>query len=408
MSHGPGGLVRKLRADGPRALGARLARRAYDALDGARLESSLLPGDVADRLRLDLPVATPRAGGRPLHIGWVTTPPGAGSGGHTTMFRMVEACERAGHRCTVLLYDRHHGDAAAHAAVVRRCWPGVRADVRAVGAGAGALDGLDVAVATSWPTAHVLATRPAPVHRAYFVQDYEPFFHPHGDVHALAADTYRFGFHVVALGTMVRERLAEEVGVAAACVPFSCDTTVYGLRNTGHRAGVVLYAKRGNARRGFDLGLRTLAELHRLRPDQPIHLYGDPVPELDLPVVRHGRLSPVALDALYNSVSAGLALSFTNISLVAEEMLASGVVPVVNDSRDARADLPSAIAAWAEPTPSALAEALCRVLDHPEPGAQARAAAASVRTDDWRLPGAALVAELESLAAGRVPVGGAR
>src|SRR5664279_1228217 len=56
------------------------------------------------------------------------------------------------------------------------------------------------------------------------------------------------------------------------------------------------------------------------------------------PVVRHDRLRPAALNELYNQSIAGLAMSFTHILLVAEEMLAAGVIPIVNESAYSRAD----------------------------------------------------------------------
>ena len=90
-------------------------------------------------------------------------------------------------------------------------------------------------------------------------------------------------------------------------------------------------------------------------------------------------MSPVELNSLYNGCVAGLAMSFTNISLVAEEMLAAGCIPVVNDSPDARADLRDAPAAWVAPTPDAVAEALRRLVNAPDMAERASLAARSVR-----------------------------
>ena len=100
---------------------------------------------------------------------------------------------------------------------------------------------------------------------------------------------------------------------------------------------------------------------------------------LPFPVVWHGRVRPTELNALYNQARAGLAMSFTNISLVAEELLAAGCVPVVNDSTDARADLPSAHVVWTRPSPEALARALSALVMAPDAEARAAAAAADVR-----------------------------
>lgn len=397
----PGGVVavgRRVLTTPPRELAQRVVRRAYERVGAAELDFPLLTDDVADSARVRHEAAPPVPADRPLVVGWVCTPPSGGSGGHTTMFRMVQALERAGHRCVVLLYERHGAATAERADVIRWHWPQVQAEVRSVDEGFG---GLDVVVATGWETAHVLASRaPAGVHRAYFVQDYEPFFYPHGSEYQLAADSYRFGFTTIALGHMVQERLATELNVASELVPFSCDTSVYRLHNRGPRNGVVLYAKPGVPRRGFRLAAMALQEFHDRHPEHEIHVYGERVPDLGVPVHHHGRLAPAELNDLYNRVVAGLAMSFTNISLVAEEMLAAGCVPVVNDDADARADLESLFVAWARPTPSGLAAALSSAVEHDSPGVWAAAAAASVRCDDWTAAGDRLTAIIAEVARG--------
>lgn len=387
------GLVRRARQESPRQLAQRVVRRAQQRLDTAALDFPLLPGDVADSTRIDRARPPVRTDGGPLRVGWLSTPPAAGSGGHTTMFRMVRALEAAGHRCVVLLYQRHGGDTAAQARVIREAWPWVSPEIRPV---EGGFVDLDAVIATGWETAHVLASRvPPDLHRLYFIQDYEPFFYPHGSEYELAADTYRFGFTNIALGHMVRDRLRAELGVDPKLVPFSCDTSVYRLLRPGPRTGVVWYAKPGAARRGYRLAALALTEFHRRRPEQEIHVYGEHVSDIPVPVVHHGRLSPEQLNELYNSCAAGFAMSFTNVSLVAEEMLAAGCLPVVNDAPDVRADLDHPYVAWATATPGGLADALTDAVERSADGGVAAAAAANVRRDDWTRPGADLVRIVE-------------
>jgi O-antigen biosynthesis protein len=383
--------VRLWQTAGAKGTAQRVARSAYRRLDGAALEFPLLLGDVADSRRLRLPAPEDRPDrGRRLNIGWVSSPPGLGSGGHTTMFRMVEALEAAGHTCTMFLYDRYSDDARRHEATIRQGWPSVRARVVDAREGIG---GVDACVATSWHTAHVLAARGnAPMSRLYLVQDFEPFFYPRGAEYALAEDTYRFGFRCIAVGNMVADLLRKEVGVSADVVEFGCDTEIYRLQAQQSRDGVVFYCKPGAARRGFILGLLALEELHRRRPDVPIHLVGDPDAQVPFPASRHGVLSPQALSDLYNRTRAGLALSFTNISLIAEELLACGTVPVVNDSPYARADVKSKYVRWAPPTPSGLADELLSVSDSPPDAARV---AASARDEMWRPAQATFLASLE-------------
>jgi O-antigen biosynthesis protein len=365
-------LLHRLQSRGLREVGQRVARRAAQGIvtkfHTGELDFPLLPQDICDstRLRLEPPPAVDN--GAPLKLAWLCTPPGPGSGGHTTLFRMVSALEERGHDCTLLLYNRHGIDLRRQAAVIRESWPDVRADVTSVPE---AIAGYDGCIASSWDTAHVLASRGrASTNRFYFIQDFEPFFYPRGSIYSLAEDTYRFGFHNIALGRMVSQVLKEQTGIASTEVSFGCDTNVYCDARTDERKGVVFYARQSVERRGYLLAKTALEEFHLRHPEQPIHVYGDPMDGWSIPHVHHSRLNPTSLNRLYNSCLAGLAMSFTNISLVAEEMLAAGMTPVVNDHSYARMDLPNPDVVWAPPTPGGLVDALCRVVEE-RPGVHA-------------------------------------
>ena len=371
-----------LRADGPRALAQRVVRAAYTRLDAASLSEPLLDRDIADSTRLALPLPTVKpAGSRRLRIGWVTLPPAAGSGGHTTLFRMVEALEQAGHECVLFLYDRYGGDVSGHERVLRQWWPNLRAEVRDVSNG---VTGVDACIASSWDSAHVLAVQGTePMRRLYFIQDYEPFFYARGSMYALAEDSYRFGFRCIALGEMVGRLLQQEIGIEPDVTEFGCDTSVYRLLGDRPRSGVVLYARPQIPRRGYWLARLALERFHEFHPGVEIHIYGERVTGLSFPATQHGRLAPTELNELYNSTIAGLAMSFTNISLVAEEMLAAGTIPVVNDSEHSRADLANDHVLWAAPTPQGIASALSAAVTKPAVAETARSAAGSVRQFGW-------------------------
>jgi hypothetical protein len=313
---------------------------------------------------------------------------------------MVEELSARGHRCILFLYDRHGGDIEHQSRVIRDAWPSLTVEIRNARDG---ISGVDAVVASSWQTAHVLASRLR--ERAsllYFIQDFEPYFYPRGSMQALAEDSYRFGFMNIALGEMVKHEL-ESREISCAVAPFGCDTEVYSRSNRGERSGVVFYTKPGVDRRGFLLAQRGLDEFHRRHPEQEIHIYGTPVEGWKTPVTRHDRLTPSALNALYNQSLAGIAMSFTNISLVAEELLAAGTIPVVNDAPQSRADLDNPHVAWAAPTAGGIADALCRVVEAADPKERSRAAAASVRRG-WR-PAQLIVAD--AVVAAAAAAGGA-
>jgi hypothetical protein len=384
---------RTLVDEGTRGLAQRVVRRVYRALDAGVLDFPLPPEDIADSSAVRPRRAQSLALSHTPSVGWLMTPPALGSGGHTTVFRMVAALEAAGMRCVLFLYDRHGSDASTHEARIRQGWPDVRAQVRNVG---DVVDSVDACFATSWESAHVLALRAGPgLECFYFIQDYEPFFYPRGSLYELAEDSYRFGFRHIALGDMVAETIRREVGVDGRVVPFGCDSDVYTLAPQAvERTGLVFYAKPDVPRRGYIHARFALEEFSRRHPEQEIHVYGDKISGLAMPVTWHGRMWPDDLNALYNRTLGGLSMSFTNVSLVPEEMLSAGCIPVVNDSPLARAGLRNDHVVWAKPTPIALADALCQVVEYPDPDARARSAAASVRKG-WGSVGDAVVQIVE-------------
>ena len=354
----------RLRRDGARGVLRRAAYELYRRTGAAELESAIAEADLADPLdaRL-LPGPRPHRDGAPITVGWLCTAPGPGSGGHTTLFRMIAGTEGHGISSTVYLYDARGGDVRRHERVIRENWPWLRAEVRDAAA-APAFHGIDAVVASSWETAHVLASRgTAPMARLYFVQDFEPLFHPHGSVRALAEDSYRFGFRTIALGEMVQAELAA-IDVGSVLAPFGRDGDAYRLVPGGpSRSGIVFYAKRGNDRRGYLLGKLALHAFHSMHPEQEIHIVGDRVRDWRVPVIQHGALAPEQLNELYNRVVGGPALSFTNITLVVEEMLASGAIPVVNDTAHSRAVLRHPDAVWAPSSAGRIALALAQLVE---------------------------------------------
>lgn len=352
------------RREGTEGVAERLVRRAAKRWGGDAEPMFLRPGDVVDPATVQRPPTRALPGhGTRLVIGWVLTAPGPASGGHTTIFRFVQALEAAGHRCVLYVYDGQGGDASAYLELIRTWWPLVKADVRNVSdLGSEPVDAL---IATAWPTAHILAasSRVSAV-RFYLVQDFEPYFYPRGSAYELAEATYRFGFIPLTVGHMVAGELKARFECEPIVAEFGCDREKYHVIHSDARDAVVFYAKPGVARRGYELALMALALFHDEHPEVEIHTFGIEARRLTFPATVHAHMAPHLLNGLYNRCAAGLALSFTNISLVAFELLAAGVVPVVNDSVWARADLDNPHVAWAQPTPRSLASSLAQALEH--------------------------------------------
>jgi glycosyltransferase involved in cell wall biosynthesis len=347
-----------------------------------------------------LPEPLPVEPGQPLTIAWVNTPPAPGSGGHTTMFRLISALEKAGHRCVLYLYDDSGWPLDKHEANIRAWWPWVNAEVRS------AADGIEDAhaiFATAWETAYPVLGSPARGTRFYLVQDFEPSFYPAGSRSLLAEATYRFGFHGVTAGRWLSGRLQSEYGMAADPFEFGRDQT-YSLDTSiapEERTGVCFYARPGTPRRAYELAVLALRLFAKQRPDVEIHIYGHGTQGDRMPfgVTDHGLMTPEQLNGLYNRCAAGLVLSATNVSLVPHEMLAAGCIPVVNDAEHNKIVLDNEHVAYATAAPFELAEALRELVDRtPEERARdAVAASDSVRGASWEDAGDAVVRIVEDV-----------
>ena len=379
---------RLLRNEGASGIAARLGDRLSDRLSPEgriRLpvsnEDLRRAGEIAAS-GWELPPAIAAGPDEPLTIAWVCEPTsGRESGGHTTMFRQVEALERAGHTCIVYFTNRHGWSIEQHRETVRGWWPSLKAEIR----DAADIEDAHAIFATSWPTAYTVLASPARGARFYLVQDFEPSFYPAGTEALLAEATYRFGFHGVTAGRWLSERLTREYGMPADHFEFGCDLDRYELDTSAERTGICYYARFSKPRRAYELGVVALELFAERRPDVDIHFFGDVAPKLPFRAVNHGSLPPAALNDLYNRCVAGLVLSATNVSLVPHEMLASGCLPVVNEAEHNRIVLDNDEVVYVPPTPFELADALVALVERPaaDRAAAAEAAANSVQSRSW-------------------------
>lgn len=383
---------RLLQSEGTTGIAQRLRRRAAERLvpDGSRpLPISLSDCERASEMSARgwvYPPPLPVAPGDRLTISWVCSPPGPGSGGHTTMFRLIAGLERAGHRCIVYLHDRHGWSLEQHVATIRSCWPVVQAEVRDLADG---IADCHAIVATGWVTAYAVLGSPARGLRVYLVQDFEPLFSAAGSEYLLAEATYRFGFHGITAGAWLAEKLRDGYGMAADPFEFASDLGSYRLDErpgvTGHRDGIAYYCRPHTPRRAHELALLALELFAREHPETPIHTYGSVLRSLPFEATQHGVLTAPELSELYRRCIAGLSLSATNVSLVPLEMLASGCVPVVNDAAQNRTVLDNEHVSYAPATPWDLARALSLLVEKPAPvrGETALQAASSVSGRSW-------------------------
>lgn len=367
-AEGVGGISLRLRTAGARWLQPKVPIMEVRRAD-------VVAANLSHRYQPEQPRMSP---GLPVHINWVTSPPHAGSGGHTTLFRIVNYLQTRGYSNRIYFYDVYRGDHQYYESIVRRSY-GFHGVVGNVDDG---MEDAHAVVATAWATAYPVFNARCSGKRFYFVQDFEPSFYPVGSLSLLADNTYRMGLYAITAGEWLATKLRAEYGMDADSFGFGCDSARY-RRGSGTRSGVVFYARQEAARRGCEIGLIALEIFAARRPDIQVHVYGNKLGRLPFKAHDHGHVSPDDLNTIYNQCYAGLSLSLTNVSLVPHEMLAAGCIPVVNDGSQNRMVLDNEFVRYAPLDPHSLAASLEDVVSSPDFETLSRAAAASVEQRGW-------------------------
>ncbi len=196
-----------------------------------------------------------------------------------------------------------------------------------------------VVVASSWDTV-AIAKKFQNAYKVYFVQDYEPYFYPFGELFLLAKRTYEQGLHMVSLGSWNKRMIERECNpvspVDAVSFPYEAseyapmprDFDAYRSKKTLRLA---VYLKQYGKRLPNLLPVMLTDLSDRLMKDGitlEISYYG----EAKVFKAKNGRnlgmLNKSQLHELYASSDFGIVASMTNISLVPYEMLSSGL-PVI-------------------------------------------------------------------------------
>lgn len=322
----------------------------------------------------------------PYVIAWIMSPPGEGSGGHQNLFRFIKFAEDAGHICRIYLYSTLKNapsrDEILHMLDKADAYAEITSSIEYYNPDIGVDPTVDAIFATGWETAYPVFNDDCAARRFYFVQDFEPSFYPIGTQSVLAENTYRFGFHGITAGGWLPEKLGPNYGMNCDHFDFAAEVSNYAVTNTEERNEIFFYARPATERRAFELGLMVLQEFARLRPDVTINLAGWDLSNFKIPFahVSHGMMNLRDLNELYNRCRAGLVLSLTNMSLLPLELLAAGVVPVVNDAPNNRMVTDHDYIQYAAPTPHAMAECLIAAFEEPQNPAEL---ARSVSNHTW-------------------------
>jgi len=299
-----------------------------------------------------------------LSISWVVPIPFTGSGGHGNIFRAVKFLRKFGH--FVRMYFPSHVDFGSSGELEAFIDSNFFPTGAEVILGVEDISPCDAFIATHWTTAYtVYANRDKAKRMFYFVQDFEPYFHPMGDDYIRAENTYKMGFACITYGPWPAEILRERYNAKADHFLFSLDTSIYYPREVEKPKSkrVTFFARPDMPRRCFPLGVEALTIFHERNPEVEICLFGSnkvdsswiPFPHRDYGVIR----SLDVLATLYSCATVGVAFSTTNPSRVPFEMMACGCPVVDLDYGDNYINYSSRDNVMlVEPTPEGIAEGI--------------------------------------------------
>jgi len=305
-----------------------------------------------------------------IKISWIIPGLIIGGGGHRNILRAAYHLHQFGHEIELYFTNTDQTEEQLAEAVRTHFYP-LYCPMHVY---RGSIRPADVLFATHWSTVDAAVRARAAVGEImYFVQDFEPAFAPMGTEYVLAENTYRLGLYHITSGPWCERFLKEQFHCEADHFLFPVDTAIYHPRpRVKPEPNIVFFAKPEMPRRCFELGVMALEEVHRLRPDIEIVLFGSrnaDAQQLSFPAAVRSLLPTIEdLALLYANADVGLVFSTTNPSLVPYEMMACGL-PVVDLDRpgneinyDERRD----IALLADPAPAKMARQICNLLDDAE------------------------------------------
>lgn len=310
----------------------------------------------------------------PKTINWFIPPLGKGSGGHLNIFRFAKNLEDLGYInrfivvAETLVPEASRLNAQEIKAAITEWFMPLAAECFR---GTEGLPPAEYAMATGWQTAYYVAALQDACHKCYFIQDYEPWFYSRGTDYFLAENTYKLGFSAITAGQWLESKMRDEYGMEAHAVGFSYDKHLYHRQarppvsaDAPKKQRVFFYARPPTPRRAFDLGVLVMDAVTKRLPHVEVVMAGWDLSAYEFPftVIDHGIMQLDDLPALYATCDAALVLSFSNLSLLPLELMASGVPVISNDGPWVEWLLDQDNACLSEPTIQGLADAIVKLL----------------------------------------------
>lgn len=298
---------------------------------------------------------------RKKRVAWIMPHPGKGSGGHRTIIQNVNALIKAGYECDIYVEEDYvstdkmleekindyYGYCAANSYV-----------------GIALRQEYDLLFATGWTTIDFTKNLNCPK-KAYFIQDYEPWFLPMGDSYIKTENSYRLGYAPITIGKWLSHKMIDEYGLASQYFDFCADLSVYKKDESIKKENAICYIfQPEKPRRCDEIGLKALKIVKELRPDIKIYLYGSNSKKIvDFEAEKLGIIPIEECNRLYNKCKIGFCISASNPSRIPFEMMAAGL-PVVEIYKENNLyDFPDGGIKLAEPNPEAIATTMLELID---------------------------------------------
>ena len=297
-------------------------------------------------------------------IAWVIPHPGKGSGGHRTIIQNVNALMRAGYECDIFVEEDGISTSQMVKDKINEWYEPCNAGVYV---GFDIKKNYDLMFATGWQTVEFVRKLPAKK-KAYFIQDFEPWFFPMGDQYLITENSYRYGFMPVTIGKWLAHKMQEEFNTPAEYFDFGADLNIYKpLENVKKENAICFVYQPEKSRRCDYIGLKALKLLKAMKPEVQIYLYGSNMPANFEFECKNLNIIPIKqCNELYNKCKVGVCMSASNPSRIPFEMMAAGL-PVVELYKENNIyDLPDEGVLLAQPTPEAIASAIAYILDNPD------------------------------------------
>ncbi len=296
-------------------------------------------------------------------IAWIIPHPIKGSGGIRTMIQNANFLAEQGFLCDIYVEEDYMNDSNT---VKKRIIDYYGKCSCNVYVGIAMREEYDLVFATySILTADYVYYMKNVRHKAYFIQDFEPWFEPMGGLYLEMERTYHYGLQGISIGKWLTYKISHEYGSPMTFFPFCADLSVYKkLKDVKKEKAICFIYQPEKARRCSKLGIQALLLVKHLRPDVKIYLYGSDIEASFDFEVENLHIIPIEeCNELYNKCQVGLCISASNPSRIPFEMMASGL-PVVDLYRENNLyDVPEDGVLLAESTPEAIATALIKILD---------------------------------------------